>query len=195
MKPVPLLLLVPLALASFGFSAMAPQQAPSVKVWRQSQKTSPGHDSTYTRFTLVGRFLKAPQGDVGDVSNRPAFVVDCVPGKGSRKSKFVTGNLLVGAALKIDYVEPQEIHGTSYYPKVAVQYRIDDAKEPEKENWTPGTEKTSASIPKDALKKILRAQAVDLTVGDDRGSEIVMKFDMPDPKPVEDACNVDDRKK
>jgi isochorismate synthase EntC len=76
-----------------------------------------------------------------------------------------------------------------------VQYRIDDAKEPEKENWTPGTEKTSAAIPKDSLKKILRAQAVDLTVGDDRGSEVAMKFDMPDPTPVEDACNVDDRKK
>jgi isochorismate synthase EntC len=192
MKRVPLLLLVPLALASFGFSAMVSQQAAPAKVWRQSQKTNPGRDTTYTRFTLVGRFLKAPQ---GDVSNRPAFVLDCIPGKGSHKGKFIAGNLLVGTSLKIDYVEPQEIHGTSYYPKVAVQYRIDDAKEPEKENWTPGTEKTSASIPKDSLKKILRAQAVDLTVGDDRGSEVAMKFDMPDPAPVEDACNVDDRKK
>jgi hypothetical protein len=195
MKQVPLLLLVPLALASFGFSALVPQQAPPAKVWRQSQKTNPGRDTAYSRFTLVGRFLKAPQGTVGDLSNRPAFVVDCAPGKGSRKGRFIAGNLLIGTSLKIDYVEPQEIHGTSYYPKVAVQYRIDDAKGPEKENWTPGTEKTSASIPKDTLKKILRAQAVDLTVGDDRGSEIVMKFDMPDPKPVEDACNVDDRKK
>jgi isochorismate synthase EntC len=193
MKQVPLLLLVPLALASFGFSDMAPQQTPSAKVWRQSQKTNPGRDTTYARFTLVGRFLRAPQG--GDVSNRPAFVVDCIPGKGTRKGKFIAGNLLIGTGLKIDYVEPQEIHGTSYYPKVAVQYRIDDAKEPEKENWTPGTEKTSAAIPKDSLKKILRAQAVDLTVGDDRGSEVAMKFDMPDPAPVEDACNVDDRKK
>jgi isochorismate synthase EntC len=195
MKQVPLLLLVPLALVSFGFSALVPQQAPPAKVWRQSQKTSPGHDTTYTRFTFVGRFLKAPQGTVGDVSNRPAFVVDCVPAKGSHKGKFIAGNLLIGTALKIDYVEPQEIHGTSYYPKVAVQYRIDDAKEPEKENWTPGTEKTSASIPKDSLKKILRAQAVDLTVDDEQGSQVVMKFDMPVPTLVEDACNVDDRKK
>jgi isochorismate synthase EntC len=192
MKPVRLLLLVPLALASFGFSTTVPQQAPPAKVWRQSQKTNPGRDTTYARFTLVGRFLKAPQ---GDVSNRPAFVVDCIPGKGSHKGKFITGNLLIGTSLKIDYVEPQEIHGTSYYPKVAVRYRIDDAKEPEKENWNPGTDKTSASIPKDSLKKILRAQAVDLTVDDDRGSEIVMKFDMPDPTPVADACNVDEPKK
>jgi hypothetical protein len=191
MKPVPLLLLVPLALASFGFSAMTPQQPSSAQVWRQSQKTGSARGTSYARFTLAGKFLKAPQ---GDVSNRPAFVVDCAPGSGTRKGKFSAANLLIGTPMKIDYVEPQEIHGTSYYPKISVRYRIDDAKE-EEEKWSPGTDKTSAAIPKDWLKKILRAHTVEITAEDDRGSQLEMQFDMPNSPPVEDACNVDEPKK
>jgi hypothetical protein len=191
MKPDPLLLLVPLALASLGFSALPPQQPSSAQVWRQSQKTSSARGTPYTRFTLAGKFLKAPQ---GDVSNRPAFVVDCAPGGGTRKGKFAAANLLIGTPMKIDYVEPQEIHGTSYYPKISVRYRIDDAKE-EEEKWTPGTDKTSATIPKDWLKKILRAHTVEITAEDDRGSQLEMQFDMPNSPPVEDACSVDNPKK
>jgi hypothetical protein len=191
MKAASLFLLVPLALASFGFSAISPQQAPAAPVWRQSQKTNPSRGTTYTRFTLEGKFLKAPQ---GDFPNRPALVLDCAPGKGSRKGKFAAADILIGPTMKIDYVEPQEIHGTSYYPKISVQYRIDDAKE-EKGKWTPGTEKTSATVPKDSLKKILRAHTFELTGEDDRGSRLVMQFDMPNSPPVEEACNVDNRKK
>jgi hypothetical protein len=190
MKPTPLVLLVALALASFGFSTTAPQE-PSV--WRQSQKTDAVSATTYTRFTLAGKFLKSPH---GDVPNRPAFVLDCVPGKGSyrRKGRFLARNLLVGATLKIVYVEPEEIHGTSYYPKVSVRYRMDNAKE-ELEQWSAGTEKTSASIPVGSLKKMLRAHTVEITADDDRGLPVVMEFDMPDPTPVEAGCDVDDHKK
>lgn len=190
MKPVPLLLLVSLALVSLGISATARPQTPSAHVWRQSQNTT-ARGASFTRFTLIGKFLKAPQ---GDVSNRPAFAVDCAPGKGTRKGKFAAANLLIGTPMKIDYVEPQEIHGTSYYPKISVRYRIDDAKE-EEQKWSPGTDKTSASIPKDWLKKILLAHTVQITAEDDRGSQLVMQFDMPDSPPVEDACNVDNPKK
>jgi hypothetical protein len=141
----------------------------------------------------MGQFLKSPQ---GEVSNRPALAVDCTPGKGSHRAegKFVSGNLLAGTALKIDYVEPEEIHGTSYYPKVSVRYRLDEAKEQE-EKWSPGTDRTSASFPKDSLKKMLRARTIEITADDDRGSQVVMQFDMPDPAAVEEACDVDDHKK
>jgi hypothetical protein len=193
MKPAPLLLLVSLTFASSVFSAMPAQLPSPAHVWRQSQRTDAAAGTTYTRFTLVGKFLKTPE---GDVSNRPALVVDCIPGKGSgrAKGKFESASLLVGTNLKIDYVEPVEIHGTSYYPKVSVRYRMDDAKD-EEEKWSPGTDKASASVPKDSFKKILRTQSVDITAADDHGSQIVMKFDMPDPTPVEGACNVDDREK
>lgn len=193
MKRAPLLLLVPLVLALLGLSAMRPQLPSSAHVWRQTPRTDAASSTASTRFTLVGKFLKSPE---GDISNRPAMVVDCIPGKGSdhAKGRFVAASLLIGINLKIEYVEPEEIHGTSYYPKVSVRYRINDAKD-EEEKWSPGTDKTSVSIPKDWLKKILRAQTVDTTASDEHGSQIVMKFDLPDPALVEAACNVDERGK
>jgi hypothetical protein len=187
MRPTTLLLLVPLAWASFGFAQSAPQQPASAHGWRQSQKTDDVRAITYTRFTLVGKFPKSPQ-DV--ISDRPTLTVDCIPGKDASKGRFLAGNLLVGTTLKIVYVEPEEIHGTSYYPKVAVRYRTDEAKE-EEEKWSPGTEKTSVSIPKDALKKILRARTAAITADDSRGSPVAMQFDMPDPTLIEAACDVD----
>jgi len=96
--------------------------------------------------------------------------------------------------MKIDYVEPLEIHGTSYYPKISIRYRLDDAKE-EEEKWAPGPDKASAIIPKDWLKKILRAHTVEISGNNDQGSQLAMQFDLPASTPVEDACNVDDRKK
>jgi hypothetical protein len=192
MKQAPLLLLVPLALATFAFSAIAPQQPSSVRKWQQSQRTDAVRGTPYTRFTLMGKFLRSPN----DVSIGPALAVDCIPSKVSHKAegKFLAGNLLVGTALKIDYIEPEEINGTSYFPKVIVRYRLDEGKE-EKEQWSPGTDKTSASFPKDLLEKMLRAHTFEITAGDDRGSQVVMQFDMPDPAPIEEACDVDDHKK
>jgi hypothetical protein len=195
MKPSPLLLLAPIALASFGFRATA--QQPSA--WQQSQKTDAAAGTEYTRFTLAGKFVKSPQ---GDVPNRPALALDCVPGKESyrHKSRFVAGNLVVGGPLKIHYIEPEEIHGTSYYPKVSIRYRLDGAKE-EMEKWPPGTDKnsasvpTSASIPEDAVKKMLRAHTVEITAEDAGGLPVVIQFDMPDPTSVEEGCNVDEPKK
>jgi hypothetical protein len=95
--------------------------------------------------------------------------------------------------LKIVYVEPEEIHGTSYYPKIAIRYRMDNSKE-EPGKWSPGTEQASVSIPEGSLKKMLRAHTVEITAEDDRGLPIVMQFDMPDPSAVEAGCNVDDHK-
>jgi len=131
------------------------------------------------------------------------LVLDCIPAKESHrgKGKLLNANLLVGTPLKIEYVEPEEIHGTSYFRKVTVRYRMDDGKE-EVEKWSigtdktsvSGTDKTSASVPKDALKKIFRAHSVEVTAQDDRGSPVAMQFDMSDPTPVEETCNVDEPK-
>jgi len=190
MKPALPLLLMALSLTSVGFSGMAAQEPSSAHVWRESVKTDAARGTVYNRYTLTGKFLKAPQR--GDASNRPALVVDCNSAKERKgKAKFVSASLLVGASLKIDYVEPSEIRGTSYYPKVSARYRMNDGKE-EQENWDPGNDKGSASISKDALKKMLRGQTVDITVNDDTGTPIVMKFDMPNATSVEQGCNVDD---
>ena len=192
MKPTPLLLLVPLAWASFGFAQPAAKPLASSNGWQQSQKTDTARAFSYTRFTLVGKFVKSPQvKSPQDVAEIPALTVDCIPGEESHsaKGRLLAANLLVGSTLKVVYVEPEEIRGTSYFPKVAVRYRTDGAEEEEK--WSPSTEKTSASIPKDALKKFLRARTVAITADADGGSQIALQFDMPDAAPVEAACNVD----
>jgi hypothetical protein len=189
MKQALLFLLVVLFLCSIGFSRVAAQEASSAHVWRESVKTDANRGTVYNRYTLTGKFLKAPQR--GDTANRPALVVDCNSAKQRKgKAKFEAASLLVGAALKIDYVEPSEIRGTSYYPKVSARYRMNDGKE-EEEKWDPGSDKASASMPKVALRKILRAQTVDITVKDDTGTPIVMKFDMPNATAVEQGCSVD----
>jgi hypothetical protein len=191
MKPVLLFLVLSVALVSSGFPATTPFQTQPDHVWRQSIKTDAARGTVYDQYTLTGKFLKAPQ--KGDLSNRPAFVVDCNPPKETRsgKGKFQSASLLVGTGLKIHYVEPAEIHGTSYFPKVFVQYRINDGKDV-KEQWAPGSDKASALIPKDTMKKLLRAQTVDISTNDDTGAPMVMKFDVPDPTPVSQGCNVDE---
>jgi hypothetical protein len=190
MKPAALFLLLPLVWASCGF-AQPPQPSASAKLWQQSQNSDAARALTYTRFTLTGKFPAPPH---DQAVNRPALALDCIPGTGSHphKGKLLAANLLAGSALKIVYVEPEEIHGTSYFPKVVVRYRIDAARE-EEDKWATGTDKTSISIPKDALKKILRAHSVTISAEDDRGSQFAMQFDVPDPALVEDACNVDER--
>jgi hypothetical protein len=71
---------------------------------------------------------------------------------------------------------------------------LNDAKE-EKEEWTPSTDKTSASFSKGSLEKMLRAHTVEISARDKNGSPIVMQFEMPDSTPVEQGCEVDEHKK
>jgi hypothetical protein len=190
-KPNLVFLFLPLALASLASSTTSSQQQSSSQAWKQTQRTDAVRGA-YTRFTLVGKFLKSPQGD--DASNQPAMVVDCSTYNRSHRSKFWRGSLVVGDPLKIEWVEPEQIEVMSYYPKVAVVYRLNDGKE-QKEDWTPGTAKTSASFPKSSFEKILRAQTLELTADDNHGSQVVMQFDLPDPTPVEQSCDVDVHKK
>jgi hypothetical protein len=191
MKTYPLLLVVSLVCPSFGFAQSAPQQPLSVHAWRQSQQTNTADAYTYSRFTLNGTFLSGPRDGVVD---RPALVVNCIPGDESPRGRaaFLTGNLIVGSALKIAYIEPEEIRGISFFPKVAVRYRTDDKKSDVDEQWSPRSDDISASIPRHSLKEILRAHSVTITAQDDQGKQVAMRFDMPDPTIVEQGCNVDE---
>jgi hypothetical protein len=100
----------------------------------------------------------------------------------------------VGTNLKIDYIEPEEIRGMSYDPKVTVRYRLDDGKE-EREEWAPGAEKSSSNLPKDTFKKLLQAHTALLTVNEDGAGEVEMQFDMPDPGKVSQACRMNIHRK
>ena len=194
MKPTSVLLLLPAA-ASCVLAQTAPQPS-SDREWRQAELRDPADTYTFTRFTLVGKFRSPPPGAAAD---RPALRLDCIPPAGSHRAKFLAADLLVGTALKIVYVEPEEIRGTNYFPKIAVRYHTDGSGEKVR-NWEAGTDriptakpsdKVSASIPKDALQKILRARNVAITVDDEHGAPVQMQFDMPDPAPVEAACEIE----
>jgi hypothetical protein len=189
MKSIPLLLLVSLLSSSFVSAQPAPQPPSSSPAWRPSQKTDAAATYTYTRFTLLGTFAGAPH---DPTSNAPALVVDCIPGKGPNppRGKLLAATLLVGTSLKIVYVEPEEIRGMSYNPKVALQFHTDDAKADKAEQWAAAADKSAAAIPEDSLKDILRAHRVAITADDDHGSQVAMRFDMPDPSAVEQGCNL-----
>jgi hypothetical protein len=187
MKPNPLPLLFTVAVAATGFAQQAPQPS-SAQAWQQTQKTDEARAMTFTRYTLAGKFLAPPKDAAAD---RPTMAVDCIPGVQSHSDngKFLAANLLVGTPLKIIYVEPEEIHGTSYFQKVTVRYHTDQGK-PEEDRWSPAADKTSVSVPKDALKRFLHGRTLAITARDGHGSPVAMQFDMPDATLVEDACDV-----
>jgi len=201
MKPnTRLLLLVPFAWGSGGLAQSATQPTSPNTTWQQTQHRDPADTYTFTRFTLVGKFLTPLPDKVAErPADRPALVVDCIPPGASHRPKFLAADLLVGTPLKILYVEPQEIRGTNYFPKIEVRYRT-DASGADEQRWPAGTDvipsakpsdKSSATVPTDALKRMLRAHTVAITVNSDHGSPVEMQFDMPDPAPVEAACRVD----
>ena len=180
-------LLLPILLMSASSGWAQPSAAPA---WQQSRMTDPAQTYSFARFTLLGRFTNASNDKSG---TRPTLTLDCIPGSPPHtKGRYLDATLLVGPKLKIVYVEPEEIHGMSYYPKVDVRYRVDNAKDEQRDQWSAGADKVSASVPKDAVKQILRAHALAITVADDHGSLLQMKFDLPEPTSVEQACNVDE---
>jgi hypothetical protein len=187
MKSFSSLLLAALAFASPGLADANPQPVPT-SGWQPVEQKDAARALSFTRFTLIGKFGTTPR---DAAPNRPAMAVDCIPDKEAHfNRKFLAANLQVGTILKIVLVEPDEIHGVSYYPKVVVGFRADDAAE-KREKWSAGTDKMSVSIPKEALKKILRARTLDITASDEHGALVAMHFDMPDPKAIEESCNVD----
>jgi hypothetical protein len=192
MKLALALLLVPLAWIS---AAHAQSPTPSDHEWRQSQHRDAANTYTFTRFVLTGRFLTPLPGHAPD---RPALRLDCITPSEADRSKLLAADLLVGTALKILYVEPEEIRGTNYFPKVAVRYDMDGSGQ-EEHHWGAGTDRvptgeasdnTSATIPADALKKMLDAHTVVISVNSKQGVPIKLQFDIPDSASIRASCDM-----
>ena len=188
------MLLLATPTVSFGVSAQQKPTSPpqsSAPQWRRAEKPEPNRGRTLIQFTLKGKFLTSPR---NEAPNRPALLVSCVPDRHDEsEGKFSDAQLLVGTAVKIDYVEPPELNtGISYNQEVSVQLRLNDGKADEKQ-WMAGADKSSASIPKDAVKEMLRAHTVVMTVREKDAGEVEMQFEMPDPAQVEKACDIGSR--
>jgi len=186
MKKTALSLLLLACLASV-FAQTGTQSSPA-PAWRLSQETNTPDAYNFTRFTLMGQFSAPAHG----ASGQPALSIDCIPGTGAShpKGKYLASNLLVGSTLKIVYVEPREIHVTSYFPKVEVQYRADETAKMEKDDWTPGTDKVSASVPRHALREFLHGHTVVISAADEHGQPISIRFDVPDSTAVAESCDL-----
>jgi len=172
-----------------------PQQtpAPSQK-WRQSQKTDAARGISYTQFTLAGKFVKWPE---KDAENRPSLEVDCrTPEEsGGLMEKLWHADYFAGTPLTVQYVEPDAITtGISYFQKIDVRYRLDNGKE-KKEQWSPGPDKSSVSIPKDVLKRMLAAHSVVISVNEVNAKEVSAQFEIPDSTGLAQACGISSHKK
>jgi hypothetical protein len=53
------------------------------------------------------------------------------------------------------------------------------------------SDKTSATIPKDALKRILRAHTAVITLDDEHDAPIEMQFEIADSAAVKAACQIE----
>lgn len=194
MKPtLRLLFSAPLAWASLGLAQQAPPQTPAATQWHETQLRDAADTYTFTRFTLLGKFVAARS---GQLTERPMLTVDCIAPDATHRSKLLAADLRVGAPLAIVYTEPEEIRGTNYFPEVAVRYRVDNWGE-DQQYWPAGTDyvpsgrpsdKRSATVPADALKRMLRARTVAITVNSDRGGPVQMQFEIPSPAPVAAVC-------
>lgn len=179
-------------LATLSFSASAQQPAASPRTWQQAEKNDANRALTYIQFTLAGRFTDPPH---GNVSGPPILTLNCEPTdrKRSGEGKYISGQLQVGTPLKVVWVEPDEIHGTSYFPEVNVTYRVDDEK-PQDVQWPPRSDKMSVALDKEATKKILRGHALVITLSESFDSQVVMQFDLPESSGVLQTCGIREHK-
>jgi hypothetical protein len=171
-----------LALLTCSTYALA-QSAPQAPGWHERSETNAADSYKYTNYMLAGEY--ASQSATGAA---PTLVVSCVPATDSGRGKFLSANLVAGMPLKIDMVEPEEIHGMNYFPKVKVEYRADGGSQ--HVNWSPGTDKASATIPKEDLRRLLRAHSVAIDARDAQGADVAMRFDMPDSASIRAACSL-----
>lgn len=188
----PLRVLVFLSFAALAISPRAQEPSRGSHGWQRVEKPDPGRGVLSTQFTLTGRFLDPPR---GNVPGPPSIVLSCLPSKSgpSAEGKFLSGYIQTGTPLKVDFVEPSEIHGTSYFPEISVQYHVGNEK-PQNVQWPPRSDKTSISLDKDSAKKLLRGRELVLSMEEPFESQVVLHFDIPDSADVLNTCGIREHK-
>lgn len=178
-----------LAFLTLPLSVRAQEPSHPSHGWQKTDKPDPVRGSPATQFTLTGRFLDPPR---GNVPGPPSIVLSCAISKHGG-GKFLSGYVQAGTPLKVEFVEPTEIHGTSYYQEITVEYHVDNEK-PQNVQWSPRSDKTSVALDKDAIKKILRGRELVLSMEEPFESHVVIHFDVPDSTDVLNACGIREHK-
>ena len=161
--------------------------------WEREDKTDPLRGTSYSQYTLTGKFLTPPK---MATTEAPVFIVKCIPGGHRRVSGGYTNGKLLDA-----YIIARGVvnHSSS---NAFVQYRLDDGKM-HKEYWGVGTDGTAIFPPEIELNTVLYGHFMKhkegtndptkklvMGVNEYLGAEIVMQFDLPDPAEMADACGL-----
>lgn len=182
-------LLAPAALAVLATSLLAQNPAASAN-WQKAERFDSGRNLTLTEFTLTGRFTSPPR---GNAPGPPSIVLDCLPHKHGDEGKFLSGWVQVNSPLRIRFVEPTEIRNNSYNQEVFVTWHVASEK-PRNAQWPPRSDKTSATLDKETVKKLLGDHQLGISMEEPFESEIVMQFDVPDSVDVLNACGIREHK-
>lgn len=100
--------------------------------WQQEQRTDPLRGTTFSQFSLAGKFLTAPR---NSPNTNPLMIVRCVRGKdhrGHTNGKFLSGYVFVGGVVDSNVNESGE-------SAVSVEFRLDDGKL-QSESWGRSTD-------------------------------------------------------
>jgi hypothetical protein len=181
--------------------------SPQASVWQREEKTDQLRGTTYSQFSLPGKFLTPPKNSAGE----PKMVVRCIGGQKQRKGnsgytngKFLNGFIAVSTVLD---------SGESVPPgRIKVQFRLDDGKI-QIRDWANSTD-FSAIFFYDVgsgwgqFANLLyghelyhkensnpQVRKVVIAVDQYLGGEIVMQFDMPDATEVGDTCGIIEHRK
>jgi hypothetical protein len=178
----------------------------NIATWNEEQKTDPFRGTSYTQFTLQGKFLAPPK---QTSLPSPLMVVRCLPGNdhhGHTHGRFSGGYIATGAVL-------DSSHNANGYSTIMVQFRLDDGKI-QRAWWGHSTNFSAIYfyVPSAGLfagsgygefANLLYAhemyhkedtnpqvQKVLIDVPEYLGGEVVMQFDLPDSTAVADTCGI-----
>jgi len=160
--------------------------------WVRTEKIDAFSGTSYAEFVLTGTFLSAPQ---NHSDGPPLLVLHCKKGEHHNGKNVYDGSLL-SAQLTVGTVLGSQQSG------VAAMYRLDDGK-PQTEVWSISTSGTVAFFNQMTLDTLLYSHYLPhradsnppvkkavIAVDEAFAARVVMQFDMPDPKEVEQVCGV-----
>jgi hypothetical protein len=158
--------------------------------WIRVEQTDALRGTSYSQFTLRGRFLTAPR----QASPNPEFIVSCSAGERNRGVSWQKNGKFDDAHITVGAVVEARANGTP------VQYRLDDGKI-HTELWNQSTDGTSIFLAEAEFNTLLYGHfmphregtgepvhKVVISVNEYLGAAIVMEFDLPATSSLADAC-------
>jgi hypothetical protein len=156
------------------------------------EKTDALRGTSYSQFTLTGKFLTPPRQDSPD----PVFVVNCSVGEYRRGATWQKNGKFRDAYMTVGAVVDSRTSGTP------VQYRLDDGKV-NSESWNHSTDGTALFLGEPEFNTLLyghfmphkegtgaAVSKIVVSVNEYLGPAVVLQFDLPDPSGVADTCGI-----